>query len=166
MPDDFANADLPLEQQLVAYLDGELDAESSRRIEALLATDPQLRGTLQRLDRAWELLDELDVPEVPERFTHTTLEMVTVAAAEDAQRSHAEILRRRRRRSVVVGGGLLTAGLAGFLAMALLAPDPNQLLVRDLPVLENLDEYSQIDDIEFLQMLNREGLFPEENGED
>ena len=33
-------------EQLVAYLDGELDDESSRRVEALLASDPKLRRQL------------------------------------------------------------------------------------------------------------------------
>ena len=64
------------------------------------------------------------------------------------------------------GGSLLAAGLAGFLAVALFAPDRNEQLIQDLPVLQNLDEYCQIDSIEFLQMLNQQGLFNEENGED
>jgi len=66
---------------------------------------------------------------------------------------------------------VLTAGLAGSLAVLLFWPNPNEQLLRDLPVLENLDEYRQIDDgesdaVEFLRMLHREGLFAEEAPDD
>ena len=169
MPDEFTNMEHSLEEQLVAYLDGELDAEASRRVEELLATDPRVRQTLQQLDRTWEFLDELDKPQVAESFAQTTLEMVTVAAGEDVRTGLAETRRRRRRRRrrwAIAGGSLLAAGLAGFLAVALFAPDRNEQLIQDLPVLQNLDEYCQIDSIEFLQMLNQQDLFTEENGED
>ena len=57
--------------------------ESSRRIEALLASDPEVRRRLQALERTWDLLDELDAAPVGEPFTQTTLEMVAVAARQD-----------------------------------------------------------------------------------
>ncbi len=160
------NAELSLEERLVAYLDGELDPEDGRRIEELLASDPKVRAMLQQLDRTWDLLDELDQAPVNDDFTQTTLEMVTVAADEDIKRTQAALPRRRRRRWAFVGGGLLMAGLTGFVAVMLLRPDPNHRLVQDLPVLENLDEYRLIDDIEFLKMLDEEGLFAEEDGDE
>jgi len=163
MNDDSSNADAALEEQLVAYLDGELDPEDGRRIEELLAADPKVRRSLQRLDRTWELLDELDTAPVGEKFTQSTLEMVTLAAAEEAEQRRAAAPRHRRRRWMIAGGGLLGAGLAGFLAVALVTPDPNRQLLRDLPVLQNLDQYRQIDDIEFLRVLDREGLFAEDS---
>jgi len=60
----------------------------------------------------------------------------------------------------------LAAGAAGFLAVLLFWPNPNQQLLRDLPVLERLDQYRQIDDGDFLQRLldHREELFAEEPG--
>jgi len=169
LPDDSGRS---IDEQLVAYLDGELDAEAGRRVEEALATDRRLRRTLQGLDRTWELLDELDTAEVPESFTQTTLEMVTVAAAEDVRESLTEAPRRRRRRWVIAGGGLVAAALVGFLAVAWLAPNPNRQLVEDLPLLINEDlpmlvnaeQYRHVDDFQFLQMLSREGLFVEEDG--
>jgi hypothetical protein len=148
-----------LDEQLVAYLDGELDPESARRIEALLASDPEVRRHLQSLERTWELLDELDAAPVGEPFTQTTLEMVAVAAHDDLDRSRAEAPRRRRRWLLIVLGGLLAAAAAGFCAVALVAPDPNRQLLQDLPVLENFDEYRQVESIEFLRKLRDEKLF-------
>ena len=47
----------------------------------------------------------------------------------------------------------------GFFAVVRLVPDPNRQLLEDLPVLENLDEYRQVDDIEFLRLLRAARLF-------
>ena len=58
----------------------------------------------------------------------------------------------------------IAAAAAGFLTVAGLRGDPNRQLLSDLPVLQRLDEYRQIDDLEFLRMLHREGLFGEEDG--
>ena len=165
MSNDPSNTGLPPDEQLVAYLDGELDPEGRRRIEELLASNAGVRRRLQEMERTWELLDELDAAPAGSQFTHTTLEMVAVAARRELDQSLAEAPRRRWRRTLAISGGILAAVAAGFLAVALLAPDPNRELLQDLPVLENLDEYRQIDDIEFLRLLQEEGLFTKETGE-
>jgi hypothetical protein len=161
MPQQPADAECPLEEQLVAYLDGELDADASRHVEGLLAADPKVRRMLQGLDWTWELLDELDKPPVAECFTQSTLEMVTVAAAKDSERSQSKSSRYRRWFAVIFSGGLLAALAAGFLLVSI-GPDPNRQLIDNLPLLENLDEYRQIDDIEFLRMLYQDGVFDSE----
>jgi hypothetical protein len=165
MNDNSSNNAMPQTEQLVAYLDGELDPESSRRIEELLATDAEVRCRVQELERTWNLLDDLDTAPVDGHFTQSTLEMVAVAASGDAEESLAEAPRRRRRRLLAVGGSLLAAVLAGFLATVLLWPDPNRQLVQDLPVLENLDEYRPIGDIEFLHLLSDARLFLKDDGD-
>jgi hypothetical protein len=152
-----------LDEELVAYLDGELDAESARRIEGLLASDPEVRRRLQSFERAWELLDELEAAPAGEPFTRTTLEMVAVAARQDAERDEAEAPRRRRRWLLLVGVSLLAAAAVGFLAVALY--DPDRQLLRDLPLLENLDEYRQVASIDFLHGLRDEKLFSKDGGE-
>ena len=159
MSNDLSDTGSALDEQLVAYLDGELDPESSRRIEALLASDAEVRRRLQSLERTWDLLDELDAAPVGGPFTQSTLEMVAVAAHEDVERDRAEAPGRRRRRALTVGGGLLAAAAAGFLAVVFSAPDPNRRLLEDLPVLENFDEYRQIENIEFLRELRDKKLF-------
>lgn len=173
MSHDSANVDptahgASLEEQLVAYLDGELDDEGVRRVEALLATDSKARETLERFEGAWDLLDHLDQAHVGEVFTRSTLEMVAVAAADDVQQQRDEAPRLRRKRWLVGAAGVLAAGLAGFLAVFLAWPDPNEQLLRDVPVLERLDQYRQIDDFEFLELLleNREDLFVEEDADE
>ena len=46
MPHDNESCPTP-EEELVAYLDGELDAHDVERIEALLAESPELRAALE-----------------------------------------------------------------------------------------------------------------------
>jgi len=154
-----------LEEQLVAYLDGELDDEGVRRVEELLATDSKVRERLERFEGTWDLLDHLEQAHLDEVFTRTTLEMVAVAAADDVQQQQDQAPRLRRKRWLIGSTGVLAAGLAGFLAVFLFWPDPNQQLLRDLPVLERLDQYRQIDDFHFLELLleNQEDLFAAED---
>jgi hypothetical protein len=153
----------PLDEELVAYLDGELDAESARRIEALLASDPEVRRRLHSFERTWDLLDELDAAPVGEPFTHTTLEMVATAARQDVEQDQADAPQRRRRWLWTIGLSLITAMVVGFLAVAM--HDPDRQLLRDLPIIENLDEYRAAGSIEFLRKLRSEGLFSKDDAE-
>ena len=160
---DVTDSAAPPDEELVAYLDGELDAESARHIEALLASDPVVRQRLQSLERTWDLLDELDAAPLGEPFTQTTLEMVAIAARQDAEQSRAEAPRRRRRLALAVGASLMAAAAAGFFAVLLYNPD--RQLLQNLPILDNLDEYRQIDSIEFLRRLRDEKLFSKDSAD-
>lgn len=151
-----------LQEELVAYLDGELDAQSCRRIEDLLARDESVRGELQSLARSWDALDHLPRCEVSPSFTHSTVEMVALAAEDDLQRQQDELPRRRRRLWLMAFVVAVAAAAVSFAGMVSIAPDRNEELARDLPLLENLDEYRQIDDFRFLRMLTDEGIFPGE----
>jgi hypothetical protein len=53
----------------------------------------------------------------------------------------------------------------GFALGSQIWSDPNESLVRDLPVLENLDLYYQADDIKFLRLLEQEGAFRDADDE-
>jgi anti-sigma factor RsiW len=148
-----------IEEQLVSYLDGELDDSQVRQVEALLASDPKVRDQLARLERTWSLLDGLERPQVDEVFTRSTIEMVALQEESALSRQRAEAPRRRRRRWLIGGIGLLAAILAGFLTVAAFWPEPDRQFLRDLPLLEDYAELNQIDDVEFLQMLYDRGLF-------
>lgn len=153
-----------LQEELTAYLDGELDPESSRRIEEQVARDPRVRQVFAELDGTWRLLDVLDAAVVDDRFTRTTLEMAAQAAEEelrDDQRQPHGL--RRWYRWVAAIGGLLAAAGAGLLAAALFRPDPDRELLENLPIVENLDYYTAVDDVEFLRKLLEADLFTRED---
>ncbi len=161
----------PLEERLVAYLDGELDDEEVREVESLLATDPKARQTLSALERAWSLLDKAAADSVDESFTRTTLEMVSLKAAEELAQHEAELPRRRRRRWLAATGLMVACGLAGFFAVVLFWSNPNRQLLEDLPVLEDFDELQHVfnredQDLQFLNLLYEHKLFVKEADDD
>lgn len=145
--------DLELLEELTAYLDGELDGAARERVERRLANDSDYRHELQRLERSWDLLDRLPRSTVDDTFTQSTLEMVAVAAEDDLQADQASRPRGRSRLVIAVAVGALLAGLGGFAFGHWLWPDPNRELLRDLPVLTNLDLYQHADSVEFLRAL-------------
>ena len=65
-----------VDEQLTAYLDGELSPVESAQLERSLVDDEKLRMRLTELRQAYDLLDE--IPETPhnQRFTKSTLELV------------------------------------------------------------------------------------------
>jgi anti-sigma factor RsiW len=154
-----------LQEELSAYLDGELDADSVREIEQRLARDAAYRAELQQLERAWNLLDRLPRAAVADSFTKTTIEMVAVAAGEEARAIEKDLPRRRRRQQIGGSLALVAAGLVGFAIGHWAWPNPNRQLLEDLKVLENLEFYYQADNIDFLQLLDREGVFTEGDGD-
>ena len=76
---------------LVAYLDGELDERTARALEAKLSRDPQARSEAEALKRTFNLLDYLPRGEASSQFASRTLDRLatvqpaTVAASDSDQ---------------------------------------------------------------------------------
>ena len=149
-------------EQLVAYLDGELEAEAAREVERRLAADAAYRQRLNRLQQTWDLLDHLPKATIEPAFTQSTVAMVVVQAADDVERLKSAHSRRQR---FAWAGGLAlatSAFLAGYGGWSRVGDRENRRLLRDLPVIERIGEYRYVDTVEFLRTLDREGLFAEE----
>ncbi len=144
--------------QLSAYLDGELDDASRRRIEQLLADDAEARSLLRQLKQAGEWLDDLPRREAQPSFTETTVSMVAIAE-EQLVNVETSSTRRPWLRWLVGGLCLLLSLACGFALMAALRPRPNDLLLDNLAVIENLDAYREADSVEFLKQLHKRGFF-------
>lgn len=155
-----------LHDELTAYLDGELDAQSVGRVEERLARDAAYRSELNQLERAWNMLDRLPRASVDEKFTKTTIEMVAASASQEAEAVAREAPRRRRRQRIVGAVSMAAALVLGFVMGRGLWTDPNERLTEDLPVLQNLDLYYQADDIELLRVLAEKGSFNETDTDD
>lgn len=151
-----------IQEELVAYLDGELDAEAGDRIVERLRTDPAYRAKLNELQSAWDLLDQLPRAHVTDNFTQSTIEMVALSAAADVQQAKAAGQRKHWLGRAAIALCLVLAVGIGYALMARRLDRPNQQLVQDLPVIENVDLYRVADDIEFLRSLDESGLFDED----
>lgn len=153
-----------MQERLNAYLDGELNAEESRDVEERLSKEPAWAAELQRLERAWNLLDQLPRSEVTPDFTQTTVEMIALDAAEQL----AEVVRPKPRRrwfdAALLTGGAVAAGLAGYLVIDAWRPKRDDAMLRELPVLQHLDLYTRAEpgeSVEFLRMLQKEPPLPQ-----
>jgi anti-sigma factor RsiW len=159
-------------EELVAYLDGELDPQAARALEAKLNLDAAARAEAETLRRTWEMLDYLPRPEPNAAFTSRTLERVSSSRLQPVS---VPISQGRPWTPWLIGVGwaaaLLLAGTAGFVAVSRLSeskPPPTQatmpidvdaLLVRDLRLIENKRLYELVNDISFLRELDDPDLF-------
>ena len=149
-------------QQIVAYLDGELDSATNAEIEKRLANDAEFALRLQQLQRAWELLDDLPQAKSNIDFTRSTVELIAVSAEDDLQATK-NLLTQKKIQSWLLRSGLVSLAifLGWFIGDWYFGREQRQLL-RDLPVIHQLDEYRLTEDLEFLKQLQDAGLFDEE----
>ncbi|MGD9128824.1 MAG: hypothetical protein PVH19_15715 [Planctomycetia bacterium] len=157
------NADAT-ELMLVAYLDGELEESERNEFEAQLASQPELRRRLDQLRQAWDLLDELEASPPSRRFAETTLEMVAIDAEVHLKEEASKRRRAIRRRRNWIGLGLLVALAAGFAVIwfcyPILFPSSDSVLIENLPIIQNLDQYEAAESVEFLEALVKARLYP------
>jgi anti-sigma factor RsiW len=153
----------PLEVRLSAYLDGELDEVASLEVERLLETDPEARRLLRELEETWGMLDVLERSGADAAFTRTTLEMVAVAAEQEVARQRRERPWRLGAQIALGLAAVAAAALGGFFSTAWSYRSNQRQLLRDLPLLQNLERYEQIGQREFLELLDRMGVFASED---
>jgi anti-sigma factor RsiW len=150
-------------QQIVAYLDGELDAATNAEVEKRLVDDAEFALRLQQLQRAWDLLDDLPRANSNIDFTRSTVELIAVSAKDDLQAAK-NLLTKKKLQSWLFRSGLVSfAILLGWFLGDWYFGQAERQLLRDLPVIHQFDEYRLTEDLEFLKQLQDAGLFAEES---
>jgi anti-sigma factor RsiW len=147
----------------VAYLDGELSPDEIKKLEGILADSPVARKDVEMLVRTYELLDLLPRPQATTEFTQRTMATVKLA---DVKPDLTQSWWYKRAHLFVVtaaGAGLLVvSGLLGYASTNRWAPSNEELLLRDLPIIQNIDEYRQVGQHEFLERLEGQPLLMQE----
>lgn len=147
---------------LVAYLDGELDEEAARALEAKLSLNPAARAEADALRRTWDLLDFLPRPQPSPSFTNRTLQRLSPVRADEQGRRH-----RWRTRCLGLGwaAALVLAGWGGHAGFNWFVPrQPGEReLLQDLRIIENKRLYDRVEDLDFWQALDTPELFGEES---
>jgi anti-sigma factor RsiW len=161
---------------LIAYLDGELDANTARSLETKISIDPKLNAELKLLKQTYALLDYLPRPEPSQAFTQQTLSkvsglQVTASYGATAHQWHPWVM------GVSWFAALFLMGMIGYAGSGLMvshkpvaasvakAEDPAKLdaqLVQDLRVIENKRLYDLAGDVGFLRGLDDPDLFGDE----
>jgi anti-sigma factor RsiW len=151
-----------IDEEIVAYLDGELDSESEARVVRRLSDDPAYRSRLGQLQHAWDLLDNLRRTEADDEFVNSTVAMVAVHAEQESKSRQMRVVRQRSLAWLSLVAVVLLSLASGYVVLHRRMTRGDRELLRDLPVIEHVDEYRNIDDIEFLKRLERENLFAAE----
>lgn len=149
-------------QQIVAYLDGELDSATNAEIEKRLADDTEFALRLQQLQRAWELLDELPRAKSNIDFTRSTVELIAVSAEDDLQATKNHQTQKKIQSWLTRSGLISLAIVMGWFIGDWYFGRAQRQLIQDFPVIHQLDEYRLTEDMEFLKQLQDTGLFNEE----
>jgi hypothetical protein len=150
------------DDDLIAYLDGELDDDAAEAVESQLANDPAARTRADEYKRSFDLLDYLPKSEPSSTFaTRTMTRLMPTAAASGPQ---PVVARRKAWPEVLawcllglLAGGLAFAGHRGWRAAT--TPPPADLPLSDLAVIEHLPLYAGVDDVGFLRGLVAADLF-------
>ncbi len=109
------------------------------------------------------MLDTLGRTEADDDFVHSTVEMVAVQGrrrgqdAEDAEPSASGISA-----WVALVAACWPRRPRPISSFSSRLDEPNRELVRDLPLIERIDEYRNVDSVEFVKQLQQEGLFAAE----
>jgi hypothetical protein len=175
VPDD-GNPDERQTEEIVAYLDGELDPKVAEGVAARLSLDPKLRGEAESLQRTWDILDILPRPQPSASFTTRTISQAipipggasgpTMAFPSPGAAStmmlpppRPGILFWLTSAAII----LLATGL-GYIGHLELAPKPTvpQPDLEDAPLMRNLRLYRNVEDMDYLKRLDSPEMFGEE----
>lgn len=157
---------------LIAYLDGELPEPAAKEIEHVLTKSRTAQHDVEMLSRTWEMLDSLPRLAGAADFTSQTVAFVKADESPRPLMLPAwvpKLPKEQIRRGAIVAAwvvGLALVSFAGFVITNRMIPNPTDALLRNLPVIEKLDLYSNVESIEFLRELDkRVGIFdaPEPN---
>lgn len=147
-------------EDLVAYLDGELPDEQVQQIDRIISGSEVARHEVEALARTWEMLDVLPPAKASDDFANKTMTNLKVMEAPFQITDQWWFVYARR--FAVAMGWILAMALCGWLGFQITrfwVPNPNEDLLNDFPVIENLDQYQDAREIEFLNELKRSSLF-------
>jgi anti-sigma factor RsiW len=162
-------------EELVAYLDGELDPKAAESLATRLSLDPKLRAEADALQRAWDILDVLPRPQPSSAFATRTVSQVVpvltgVSGTQFLVGSAAATAVMPTRHVgiafwVVSASLMLIAGAGGYVGRSLLAPprpaaaDPP---LEDVSLMKNLRLYRNVSDMDSLKKLDSPEMFGDE----
>ncbi len=146
---------------LVAYLDGELNEQDMQELDEVLVQQPDARANVEQLRQTWDLLDVLPRPAVTEEFSAQT--MATIQVIRDEEPPPPSPWPRRGLLAIAWALVLSVSGAAGVLLADRWQPDPTRMLIAQLSVVERLETYREIGDLEFIKALADTERFPRDN---
>lgn len=149
----------PLDEEIAAYLDGELAPEARADFERRLADDPQLRARVDAERSAWNALSLLDVEAPNERLPDAVVERLDSETQTELLALSTALRRRRALRALGLGSTALLLAALGFGVCSFFFPDVQTRRERDFRVVERLAQLEIVGDFDYLTALDASGLF-------
>ncbi len=149
----------PLDEEIAAYLDGELDDDARAAFERRLAEDPELQARVDVERSAWDALSLLDVAEPNERTLEETVARLDAETQTELRALSAALPRRRLVCFVGVFLSALLLAALGFVVFSSLFPDVQTRRARDCRVVERLAQLEIVGDFDYLTALDASRLF-------
>lgn len=149
----------PLDEEIAAYLDDELDPEARAAFERRLADEPALRARVDAERSAWNALSLLDVAAPNERLPDAVVERLDSETQTELLALTASLRRRRALRALFLGSAAFLLAALGFGVFSLLFPDVQTRRERDFRVVERLAQLEIVGDFDYLTALDASGLF-------
>src|SRR5262249_7485714 len=148
-------------EDLVAYIDGELDPAGQQRVETRLSLEPNVRAEVEALKKTWEMLDYLPRGEPTAEFSSRTLDAVAAMRPAAADRRVPKWAR-----SAAWAAAVVAAGGLGFLLPGVKSPKPGQplelendpLYKQNPRVVANLPLYLAAGSLDYLNALDAPDL--------
>jgi hypothetical protein len=145
---------------LVAYLDGELEDGQTQQIDQVLARNEVARHEVEALARTWELLDLLQKPNATEGFTDRTITTLRVSEMATPITEQAWFGHLRKGAIAAVWVAVLSICAAvGYGITTKAVPNEQAELLTELPLIRNLDVYLEIENLDFVRELQRANQF-------
>ncbi len=147
---------------LAAYLDGELDDDSTRRIESVLSNNTVARNDVEILARTYEMLDVLPREKAPTDFAEQT---IATAKLESYKKPLSEEPWFRKTQQALVlltwTAFMVAAATFGFAISNQWIEREQDTVINELQVIKNLDVYSEVGySLDFLdQLSNQKDLY-------
>src|SRR5690242_18241066 len=103
-----------MDEEIVAYLDGELDSVAEAQVVRKLSEDAAFRARLSQLQHAWDLLDNLRGSEADDEFAASTVAMVAVHAEQESKSQQVKVVRQRSLTWVALAAVILLSMSLGY----------------------------------------------------
>lgn len=142
----------PVDERLVAYLDGELDPAARDQLESELLDDESLRSRLQGLQRGWDFLEDLPSATPSEQLVETTMELV-VKDLTKASTNSDSFLNRWRIPMAVVASCFVALGI-GYASIHFSRQHEFEQRMADLELAQDLNAYLDGDDLNLMRYLS------------
>jgi len=152
-----------LDEQLVAYLDGELSPEELRALEKRLGAEPALRTRLRELQNGWEMLDDLPLAASSVSLLETTIRMAAVDGEISSSPSGLKSPKNKFYRLFAVAAVTVASFLLGLAATKVRDYIRYRNQLRDLPIAMHLDAYLHSSDLDLMQDLAKMQQWKEAN---